>query len=239
MILALGISISDVVDVRAEEKAPKNEVSQVLLDDIAEARKRVEQDASSVNYSKLAQAYGFAAMWDKAFTNAQEAVRRNGKNTDALNIIGIVYRLRGELDLAEQYFKKTIRLNPEYADVYGNYCNLFSQQGKHDDAVKMARKALRLDPGRDDFVMKLGRTLRRAKRYDESSEVLQEAAKTRSDKSFFLYELGATYHWAGKLQKAINAYEQVPEGHKYHQKAQKYKATAQKVLSEKKALNTK
>jgi len=49
-------------------------------------------------------------------------------------------------DKSEEYYKKALKINPEYAEAYFNYGNLLITLGKHEEAIKQFEKALEIAP---------------------------------------------------------------------------------------------
>ena len=107
---------------------------------------------------------------------AHSALEINPDSAEAVTALGDVAKgYDRDWKQAEQYFRRAIELNREYALAHQWYANMLSIVGRHAEAVAEAEKARRLDPlsvGPAGFV---GFTLYRARQYDDA---LRECEKT-------------------------------------------------------------
>jgi len=73
-------------------------------------------------------------------------------------------------EVAEEYYKKAISLNPNYATAHQWYSALLSYLGRHDEANEQAKRALQLDPLSLVINLNLAFKYYYARRYDEAIE---------------------------------------------------------------------
>lgn len=53
-----------------------------------------------------------AGDWTSAITKLKAIVEADSSNDDAFNLLGYAYRKSGNLDLAQRYYKRALKLNP-------------------------------------------------------------------------------------------------------------------------------
>ena len=107
---------------------------------------------------------------------------------------------------ADRGFKRTLALNPNYAEAYEQYSSLLALMGRTDEAIAMGRRALELDPVSLNANLNVGFTFWTVGRYDlfrEQSEKLIEIAP-----DFFggYYQIAAECWGTGKYEQAIAAF---------------------------------
>jgi tetratricopeptide (TPR) repeat protein len=88
-------------------------------------------------------------MYKKAL-EIEEALGHKAGVAIAYGNLGLVYRMRGELDQAEDMYKKSLEINETLgrkegmAIAYGNLGNVYGTRGEWDQAKDMYKKALLL-----------------------------------------------------------------------------------------------
>ena len=109
---------------------------------------------------------------------------------------------------AEQYYKETMRLKPDYATNYHNYGAFLASQGKLDEAVAQYREALRRRPNYPDSLNNLGNALTKQKKLDEAAQCLREAIRLEPKRTEFRNNLAALLARQGKPQEAMKEFEE-------------------------------
>ena len=69
-------------------------------------------------------------LWQEALYRWQRAVRLDPENVKAQNNLGVAYEQRGELELAEEHYKKALELAPDNVYVRQNY-ELFKEANEN------------------------------------------------------------------------------------------------------------
>lgn len=72
---------------------------------------------------------------DKAHNIIKELQGKEYESAKILNCLGIIFYDKNEFEISERYFKKSIKLNKSYAEVYINYGALLTKMGKFDEAL--------------------------------------------------------------------------------------------------------
>ena len=83
---------------------------------------------------------------DEAEASLTSALRTNGNDAVAHNLLGMVLRERGRAADAEAHFRQAIGLKPESADAYINLGAVLNEQRRAAEAEDAFRRALALEP---------------------------------------------------------------------------------------------
>ncbi len=67
-------------------------------------------------------------------------------NPSALQLLGVVRRMQGQLKEAEDLFRRSLAADPNQAQVHHNLGNLLKSLGRYDEAIAAQREAIRLKP---------------------------------------------------------------------------------------------
>jgi tetratricopeptide (TPR) repeat protein len=67
-------------------------------------------------------------------------------DADALQLIGVIRRMQGQLDEAEDFYRRSLALKPEQPQVHYNLGNLLRARGRFDESIVAYREAIRLKP---------------------------------------------------------------------------------------------
>ncbi|HJQ37149.1 MAG TPA: sulfatase-like hydrolase/transferase [Thermoanaerobaculia bacterium] len=104
----------------------------------------------------LAAAFQEAGDLRHAGEAVREALRRDDKNADAHNVLGIINSAEGKPMLALGEFQKAVAIDPRNARVHNNIGNAARAMGRNDDAEAAFRRAIALAPNYPDPFNGLG-----------------------------------------------------------------------------------
>lgn len=90
-----------------------------------------EQKNLEIAYGFLVNGYPF-----RAIERLQEILKVNPDSAKAYGMLGVVYKAQGELELAKQNFKKSLKMDPTASDVRNNYGVLLFEEGDYTGAQK-------------------------------------------------------------------------------------------------------
>ena len=117
------------------------------------------------------------AALDRALALAQKAVQLDENDTECKNMLGWVHLFGKSFDLAEQYMRRALELNPGDPEEHAWMGTLYSFLGKPDEAVEWFAQAKRLDPFFEPvwYWHMLGIAHFVARRYDDAIAVLSRS----------------------------------------------------------------
>jgi len=154
-----------------------------------------------------------------------EKVRDKKEKSNILGELGIISDYLGELDKAQGYFEKALKLDEELEDKesiaiqLGNIGSIYSTKGELDKALNYHEKALKLNEEFGDeegIAVELGNIgniyrmkgdIDKALEYFEKSMKLDEKLKDKEGIAIQLGNIGIAYRIQGKLNEALECHE--------------------------------
>ena len=106
-------------------------------------------------YAGLGEYYALGAVWgvfpldeswSKAEAAANKALALDDTLPDAYNVLSGFKEFHGDLAGAEQYLRRAIELNPNYAEARSHYSIFLFQAGRSEEAFAQNKKVLELEP---------------------------------------------------------------------------------------------
>ena len=139
----------------------------------------------------------------RAFQLAQKALELDNANIEARLILGRIYLMRNQDEMAVAELEKAKAINPNSTEVAHALGRHYLQTGKPQEAAELFEKAVRLDPvhAQKSYV-NLGRTYRLLGRHEESISVFKKAIQNEPDHLNIRLELIVTYTALGKIEEA-------------------------------------
>jgi TolB-like protein/DNA-binding winged helix-turn-helix (wHTH) protein/Tfp pilus assembly protein PilF len=113
---------------------------------------------------------------------------------------------------AEDEFRRTLDLNPNYSTAHMWYGEVLSLIGRHEEAIHEERVALRLDPLSAIVNHELAGMLRDAGRYDEAVKQYRETLKLNPKFFAAQWEMSLALRRQGKILESIHALQAGSEG---------------------------
>ncbi len=95
-------------------------------------------------------------MADKKAEPLLAQLKSKPNDAKLLNQIGIVYRSAHQFDEAQQYFQKSLAVDPKNVDVRTDMAACMFYTGNVDDAISQLHQALKYDPKHPGALMNLG-----------------------------------------------------------------------------------
>jgi adenylate cyclase len=139
----------------------------------------------------------------RAFELAQKALELDNTNIEAHIILGRIYLMRNQDEMAAAELEKAKAINPNSTEVAHALGRHYLQTGKPHEALEMFEKAVRLDPihAQKSYV-NLGRTYRLLGKHEEAISIFKKAVQNAPDHLNIRLELIATYSALGKTEEA-------------------------------------
>ncbi|HWY55256.1 MAG TPA: winged helix-turn-helix domain-containing protein [Terriglobales bacterium] len=188
--------------------------SESLTTAIEYFNRAIQEDPNDARgYAGLAQCYIVLPMvaktsqteaYQKARGAAIKALALDGSLAEAHLSIAEV-RLYQDWDFvgAENEFKKTLELNPNYSTGHQWYGEFLSLMARHHEAIRELQTALTLDPLSAIVHLQFGNTLQQARQYERALDEYQEALKIDPKFSLPFYAMHWAYRRQGKFAESI------------------------------------
>jgi tetratricopeptide (TPR) repeat protein len=151
--------------------------------------------------------YGWTEFPNQAVKQAHDLAKKalsiEESNAGAHTLLGLVYRYRGQYDLAASEYQRAIELNPNDASALASFGMLMLYSGRPDDAIHFLEATLRLDPNtvEHQFLL-LGLAYYLKGRHDDSIRTLELGLGRMPDFVGLHLALAAAYAQSGRSEDA-------------------------------------
>jgi predicted O-linked N-acetylglucosamine transferase (SPINDLY family) len=152
---------------------------------------------------------------NKAKTKIENYIKKFPKSFVLFNILGAVCAGQDELEVAINYHKKSVKINPDYAEGYNNLGIAFQKLGLFEEAVKNYKQTLKLKPDFSLAYNNLGVVLKSLNKLDEALLTSKKAIEL--DPRF-----ADAHNNIGAILQDLGNYD---EAYKFYKKAIKLKSS--------------
>jgi predicted TPR repeat methyltransferase len=125
--------------------------------------------------------------------------------------MALAFQQRGQLDDAEQVYKRMLEVAPDHPDIVHFYGVLLHQRGRSEEAIATIRRSLELEPDRAECYNNLGIILRAVDRYEEAAAAYATATELDPTHANAYNNLGVLLRFTGKPAEAEAAYRKAIE----------------------------
>lgn len=159
------------------------------------------------NNIKNAVRYHQAGQFQQAELLYNQILQEDPDHADALHLLGVIARQRGEYDLAVKLIAKAIAKNSSILMYHNNLGNAFKDLGRLDAAVECYEEALCLRPDYASAHLNLGSVLRACGQLDAAIYRYQEALRLKPDFPEAYNNLGNAFKDQGRLVEAMECFK--------------------------------
>ncbi|MEN8141086.1 MAG: tetratricopeptide repeat protein [Thermodesulfobacteriota bacterium] len=139
----------------------------------------------------------------------EELLRRQPENGQLCYLLALLFYEGEELDQAEKWFRRTVKLAPLAAPAHYNLGIIAADQGRLKEAAGHYQEALALTPDDNDIRFNLALSLKQLGRYQEAHDQYQTILQSEPADTDTLYNLGVTQQAMAEHDQAISSLEQV------------------------------
>jgi len=141
-----------------------------------------QSQASSPNPALTPELRGDIMMARKMYREAIDFYKPEAEKSAILaNKTGIAYHQLQDLDNAEKYYRRAIKLNPKYPEAVNNLGTVYYAKRSYRRAVNQYRNALRLSPNSASVLSNLGTAYFARKQYEEAMKTYEQAVAIDPD----------------------------------------------------------
>ncbi len=141
--------------------------------------------------------------YDAARITAQAVIAVRPSHAAALNLLGVLHRLRADFASARQCLERAAQLDPEKETAWINLGNVHLDMEDADAAVTAYSRALAAAPGRFDTLRILGNAMARAGRDAEAMEHLNQAVTAMPNSTMMLRDRARAHFAGGRTDAAL------------------------------------
>jgi len=142
---------------------------------------------------------------EKAQRCYKQVLKKLPNNADALHLLGVTYRQRGEPERAIDYIQKAIRVDPKQSVFYTNLARAMMDLGTDPDSLLLlCSKALELNPREREARNMAAIALTRQKKFEEAEYILQELIVEDPENKDAYQNFGKLLVEADKAEHAVN-----------------------------------
>ena len=136
----------------------------------------------------------------------ENCIKKFPKSFVLFNILGGVYAGQDELEVAINHHKKSVEINPDYAEGYNNLGIAFQKLGLFEEAVKNFKKTLKLKPNFSLAYNNLGVALKSLNKLDEALVTSKKAIELNPKFADAHNNIGAILQDLGNYEEAYKFY---------------------------------
>jgi tetratricopeptide (TPR) repeat protein len=149
-----------------------------------------------------------AADWPGAESACREILAADPVNGNALRVLGIVARNRGELAAALDYLRRAVQLYDRSPLLQFELGAVYTALHRHEEAFDCYRLATELDPKFQEAYLNLSAVMEQQERFEEAVAFARQAVALKPSCSLSHYNLANGLREQGQVSEAIEHYTQ-------------------------------
>lgn len=159
------------------------------------------EDQSSMNDNRSQEQFIWEEQLNELYLNndlfqaereSKKLLKKFPDNSTALNILGLIKSDNGDLDEAEKYLEKAVKIDPESSAFHSNLAQVYFAK-ENIKAVKEMELALKYDPDSVNKMIGLGYYYSTAKEYDKAILITKKALLKDAENPLIFNKLGEYY----------------------------------------------
>ena len=137
----------------------------------------------------------------------EEILRKNPKDINAYNNLGILFNQLGEYKKSINCYEKIIQIQPNNAAAHNNLGFVLNQLEKHQKAMNCFEKAIQIEPNYADAFYNLGNIHKQLRNYQKAINYYKKTIAINSNYVGAYNSLGTLLNQLGEYKKSMNCYE--------------------------------
>ena len=138
----------------------------------------------------------------------RQVLQQQPRHFDALHLLGVLARQRGDAQLALELIGQALQIDPQQAIAHCNIGAALQDLNRSEQALQHFERALEINPDYALAFNNRGNALRRLKRYDEAVQSYEEALRRKPDYGDAHYNRATALHKLARFDEAILGFEQ-------------------------------
>ena len=149
-----------------------------------------------------------ALFWRDSETIWRRTLACTSRNYFAHNNLGVALTDRGQVAEAVAHYRKSLEIEPDFAETYNNLGEILRRQGKPDEAIALFRRGLAIDPRYTEAHYNLGIASASQGRLDEAEDQFRQTLKIDPNHAGAHNNLGVVLAFQGRLDEAAQHYRE-------------------------------
>ena len=193
-----------------QEKPWRGDSQTSSKDELPTLRKAVEDDPDNTeNRLALAEACVIRGDIMGALEQTRYVLRKNAKNTHAINLQGLAHERQGIDELALQEFERALQVDADDVETLLNIGSLRSKLGQYNEAEMNFKRVLELDSQQMDANFNLGVIHTRRGLYGRAIQDFERVIDLNPSNIEAYFNLGKAYDHLERYDDAINMFEKL------------------------------
>ena len=181
----------------------------LLKQALSESSQMLERFPNSIFLHNIAGASHLGLkQFDNAIDSYKKALKIKPDYAEAYYNLGVVLRVKGDLEAAIDSYKQALKIKPDYAVVYNNMGNALKDKGDLETAIDSYKQALKIKPDFAEAYNNMGIALMDKGDLETAIDSYKQALKINPDYAKAYYNLGDVLGVKGDLEAAIDSYKQ-------------------------------
>jgi type IV pilus assembly protein PilF len=158
---------------------------------------------------QLARSYIAQGNWDQAKRHLQYVEAEDKNNPETLEALALVFQNTGDLELAEQYYLRSISSAPKASRVRNNYAAFLYARGRYAEAASQLEVVVQelLYERRVEAFVNLGRCYIQLNQLIKAEDAFKRAFLMQGDDSVLLMSLAEVYFRLGRFADSQRFYD--------------------------------
>ena len=159
----------------------------------------------------IGNAYGFfdQGNYHEAKKIIQSLLKKNEEDSEALNLMGMIYKNQGKIQEAEDTFLSIIEKDDEFENAYFNLGGLKIDSNELEQAIVYFNKVIELNPSYDTAYFNIGVVKANQGKIKESISYYEKASDINPQFTSAAYNMGISYQEIGMYEEAKKAMDRV------------------------------
>lgn len=173
-----------------------------------ESTSSTEKPLQKPDLSELSIEQQFTLLKEEEMELTQKVLKDFPNDDDMYMLIGDLYSRHGNSIEANNFWEKSLEINPKRFDAYRNMARIAMETEQNDRAVELFRKALEIRPRIPGIRSDIARVLMDSGKYAEAINVIEEEIKYYPSSFTAHFQAAEAYRQQEQYDKAIEHYEQ-------------------------------
>ena len=137
----------------------------------------------------------------------ERALIKDSNNFDALHMMGVIALQQKEIDSAEFYISKAIKINQNSAAAYSNLGIVLYERRQFDEALKSLDAAIAINPNYAEAFCNRGNVFKQLKYFDEAIQSYRKAIQIKANYAEAFNNLGLAQQKIKQFHNALESFE--------------------------------